>query len=177
MLSIAPLFLAALMYTPPSLPFAPLTEADVLEAPTRHIRTTDVAVGALLRRGYRYSSTFAALVKRLQRSDVIIYVEDVPRLPGALEGRLMMLPRVHGFRYLRIQLSLRGAPEDGIAVLGHELQHAVEVAEAMDVTDATALERLYQRIGIRFGPQIYDTVAAQETGRTVRRELGLGPVS
>ena len=175
MWSIAPLFLAALFYTPPPMPFAPLTEADVLDAPTRHVRTTDPAMVGLLRRGYRQSSTFAALVKRLQRSDVIVYVEDVPRLPGALEGRLMMLPRANGFRYVRIQLALRGAPEDSIGILGHELQHAVEVAEAMDVTDTARLEKLYQRIGVRSGPRIYDTIAAQETGKTVRRELGLGP--
>ena len=174
MLSFTPLLLASLLFARPALPFEPLTEAHVLEAPTRHIRSTDPAVRKLLRRGFRESSTFASLVMRLQRSDVIVYVEDVPRLPGALEGRMMMLPRVNGFRYVRIQLALRGAPEDGIAVLGHELQHAVEVAEAIDVTDGQGLAKLYQRIGLRSGPEVYDTVAAQQTGRTVRRELG-GP--
>jgi hypothetical protein len=172
MLSIAPLFLAALFYAPP-LPFEPLTEGDVLEAPTRHIRTTDHTVRRLMRRGYRESATFAALVRTLQRSDVIVYIEDVPRLPGALEGRMMMLPRAHGHRYVRIQIAMRGAPEDAIAVLGHELQHAVEVAEAVEVSDTDALARLYQRIGTRSGPHIYDTIAAQETGRNVRRELSL----
>jgi len=176
MLSVAPLFLAALFYTPP-MPFVPLTEADVIEAPTRHIRTTDPKLRDLLRRGFRQSSTFAGLMKRLQRTDVIVYVEDVPRLPGALEGRLMMLPRASGFRYVRIQLSLRGLPDDAIATLGHELQHAVEVADALDVTDTVALEKLYQRIGMRSGPRIYDTIAAQDAGRTVRRELGLAPTS
>ena len=83
----------------------------------------------------------------------------------------MMLPRVNGYRYVRIQLALRGAPEDSIAILGHELRHAVEVADAVEVSDTDALERLYQRIGIRGGPQVYDTTAAQETGRIVRREL------
>jgi len=176
MLSIAPLFLAALFFTP-SVPFAPLTEADVLDAPTRHIRSTDLGVRAMLQRGFRHSSTFAALVMRLQRSDVIVYIEAVPHLPGALDGRLMMLPRANSFRYLRIQLTPRSVPEEAIATLGHELQHAVEVAEAADVIDTKALERLYQRIGVRSGHQIYDTTAAQDTGRTVRRELGVGPTS
>src|SRR5690349_1433881 len=81
------------------------------------------------------------------------------------------LPRATGFRYVRIQLALRGAPEDAIAVLGHELQHAVEVAEAIDVIDAGGLEKLYRRIGVRSGPQVYDTIAAQELGKVVRREL------
>jgi hypothetical protein len=176
MVTIAPLMLAALLYAPP-LAFEPLTEAEVLEAPTRHVRTSEPALRKLLRRGFRESSTFAALVMRLQRSDVIVYVEDVPRLPGALEGRMMMLPRVNGFRYVRIQISLHGSPEDSIGVLGHELQHAAEVADAIEVADTGSLERLYQRIGIRNGPQVYDTTAAQEAGRTVRRELGIGPAS
>jgi hypothetical protein len=137
------------------------------------VRTTDRTVRQLLRRGYRESRTFADLVARLQRSDVIVYIEDVPRLPGALEGRMMMLPRAHGQRYVRIQIALRGSPEDAIAVLGHELQHAVEVADAVEVSDTAGLERLYQRIGLRSGPQVYDTVAAQEVGRNVRRELSV----
>ena len=171
MLSLAPLFLAALLYAPPSVTFVPLTEAAMLDAPTRHIRTTDQSMLRLLRRGFRASSTFASLVRRLHRSDVIVYVEDVPRLPGALDGRMMMLPRANGVRYVRIQLALRGAPEDAIAVLGHELQHAVEVAEAIDVIDAGGLEKLYRRIGVRSGPQVYDTIAAQELGKVVRREV------
>ena len=172
MLSIAPLFLFALFFAPP-LPFEPLTEGDVLEAPTRHIRTTDNSVRKLMRRGYRESRTFASLVMKLQRSDVIVYIEGVPRLPGALEGRMMVMPRAHGYRYVRIQIALRGSPEDSIALLGHELQHAVEVAEALEVIDTDSLARLYQRIGTRSGPHVYDTVAAQETGKNVRRELSL----
>lgn len=174
MLSIAPLLLAALFYAPP-MPFEPLTEADLLEAPTRHIRSTDAGVRKLIRRGFRESWTFAALVARIQRSDVIVYVEEVPRLPNALNGRMMMLPRVNGFRYIRIQLVSHGTPEDAIAVLAHELQHAVEVADAVEVIDTSGLERLYQRIGVRQGPQVYDTHAAQDMGRAVRRELGVGP--
>lgn len=172
MLSIAPLLLAALFFAPP-LPFEPLTEGDVLDAPTRHVRSTENSIRGLLRRGFRQSETFAGLVRRLQRSDVIVYIEDVPRLPGALEGRMMMLPRVNGYRYVRIQLALRGSPEDSIAVLAHELQHAVEVADAVEVVDNAGLSRLYQRIGVRAGPEVYDSDAAQQTGRTVRRELGL----
>ncbi|HET7697377.1 MAG TPA: hypothetical protein VFK57_16805 [Vicinamibacterales bacterium] len=173
MLPIAPLLLAGLLFSRPSLPFEPLTEAHVLDAPTRHIRASDTGVRSLLRRGFRNSPTFAALIMRLQRSDVIVYVEGVPRLPGALEGRMMMLPRVNGYRYVRIQIAPRGAPEDSIAVLGHELQHAVEIADAMEVIDSDGLERLYARIGVRSGPQVYDTNAAQQTGRVIRRELGV----
>ena len=169
MLSIAPLLLAALFLSP--LADAPFTESDLLDAPTRHIRSTDHSVRTLLRRGYRHSRTFADLLVRLQRSDVIVYIEDVPRLPASLDGRMMMLPRVHGHRYVRIQIARRGSREDAIAILAHELRHAVEVAEAVDVADDDGMARLYRRIGIQSGQRAYETVQAQDTGRMVRREL------
>jgi len=168
MLSFVPLVLSAMLAIPAA---APLTESAVLEAPTRHIRAMDSSMRTLLKRGFRGSSAFASLVRRLQYSDVIVYVEEVPRLPGALEGRMMMMPVANGHRYVRIQIALRGAPEDWLAVLGHELQHAVEIAEAYDVRDPAGMIRLYERIGTRGGDHVYDTVAAQEMGRTVRRQV------
>jgi hypothetical protein len=168
MLSLAPLLFSAFMT---GAPLAPLPESLALDAPTRHVRTTDRALGKLLTRGYRGSRTFAALITRLQQSDVLVYIEAVPRLPGAIDGRLMMLPRAHEYRYVRIEIALRGAPEDTIALIGHELRHALEVAEAPSVGDQDALARLYQRIGMTGGPHQYETLAAQETARTVRREL------
>src|SRR5215217_2024015 len=104
MLSFAHLLLAALLFAPPAV--ESLTESAVLEAPTRHIRTMDASIRSLLKRGYRRSPTFAALVTRLQQSDVLIYVEEVPRLPSAMEGRMMMLPGAHSHRYVRIQIAL-----------------------------------------------------------------------
>jgi hypothetical protein len=168
MLSLASLLVSALLGVSP---LAPLSERLALDAPTRHVRTTDRAISRLLARGYRRSPTLAGLITKLQHSDVFVYIEQVPRLPGALEGRLMMLPRAHDHRYVRIQIALRGAPEDTIALLGHELRHALEVAEAPSVGDQEGLARLYERIGITGGAHQYDTMAAQQTGRLVRKEL------
>jgi hypothetical protein len=172
MLSIAPLLLAATLFAPAA-PFEPLAESAVLDAPTRRIRTTDASMRKLIRRGFRESRTFQDLVTRLQRSDVIVYIEEVPRLPGALEGRMMMLPRAYAHRYVRIQITLRGSIDDGVALLGHELHHAVEVAEAVNVHDNDGLSRLYQRIGLRRSAHLYDTAGAQDAGRRIREELSL----
>jgi hypothetical protein len=172
MLSIAPLVLAAVLFAPTGEPFVePFTETALLDAPTRRVRSADHSIRKLLKRGYRQSSAFRDLLTRLQRSDVYVYIEEVPRLPGALEGRMMILPKAHGHRYVRIQVALRGSTDDGIALLGHELQHAVEIADAVDVSDEKGMEALYTRIGVRGGAHIYDTLAAQEMGRRIRREL------
>ena len=149
----------------------PLDTTALLESPKRHVRATDESMRRLLKSGHQRSPTFTALLKRLELSDVIVYVQAVDRLPGALEGRTVVLPPTHGVRYVRIQIALRGTPNDSIAVLGHELRHAVEVADAPDVIDTAGLAALYRRIGIDRGNNEFDTVAAQETGRRVAKEL------
>jgi hypothetical protein len=149
----------------------PLTADAVLESPNRHVRATQPGVSRMVRRGFEQSPTFAALMRRLEMSDLSVYIEEVPRLPAALEGRLVIQPPAHGFRYVRIQFAQRGSPSDVIALLGHELRHAVEVAEAMDVVDAPGLAALYRRIGLDHGGNLFDTIAAQETGRRVLKEL------
>ena len=165
------LFASLLLST--SFAFAPFDAGAALDSPNRHVRSQDRSVRHLLKRGFTYSPTFRNLMARLEVSDVIVYIEEVPRLPGALEGRMMILPNAHGYRYVRIQIAMRAAPDDAVAVLGHELQHALEVAQEPWVWDQATLAALYQRIGIRptGGHHVYDTRAAQEIGRIVRREL------
>lgn len=165
------MFLFASLLLTTSMIVAPLTASAALDSPYRHVRTQDRNVRHLLKRGFHRSPTFAQLMARLEHSDVLVYIEEVPRLPGGLDGRMMMLPTAHGQRYVRIQIVLRGAPDESVAILGHELQHAIEVAQASGVSDQAQLTALYQRIGMRGGPHVYDTIAAQEVGRVIRREL------
>ncbi len=48
----------------------------------------------------------------------------------------------------------------------------MEIAGAVEVRDAAAMIKLYQRIGhVSTGEHAYDTEAAQDMGRVVRREL------
>src|SRR5262245_37049675 len=126
MLSLVPLLMLAL---------APVPASVALDSPLRHVRGTIPYVDQLIKDGFHRSPTFAHLMSRIERSDVIVYVELVPTLPPAIEGRLLLMARAHDHRYLRIQIAARGMPDDTIALLGHELQHAAEVAEAPDVRD------------------------------------------
>jgi len=149
----------------------PISPSAALESPTRHIRSAFPYVNSLLRDGFYRSPTFARLVARLEHSDLIIYVELLPQMPAGVEGRLLMLPRAHDNRYVRIQIGLQGSETDAIALLGHELQHATELADAPLVTDMNAFVALYERIGQRSGWHQYETAAAQDAARQVRREL------
>jgi hypothetical protein len=161
--------------TPVSNP-APVVIARELEvlltAPDRRVRTTDARIQSLLVLGARRSRTFASLIAALNRTDVIVYIEPVSNLPATLAGRLMLLPEAAGQRYLRIQVGSLASSRDLISTIGHELQHALEIAEARGVRDQRALVRLYEQIG-RAGSAAhsYDTAAAQRAGRRVRTEL------
>lgn len=160
-------------------PSAPRSRAPVareridamLTAPTRHVRGLGTVAVDVLERGARRSYTFARLLDTIENSDVIVYVETAPDLSVSLAGRMMLAGSAHGQRYVRIQIA-PDTEENMIATLGHELQHAVEVAESPDVHDEDALAALYLRIGQMSGDRTsFDTVAAREVGRLVRSEL------
>ena len=57
-------------------------------------------------------------------------------------------------------------------MLGHELQHALEIAQAPGVQDEASMRRYYERAGAgRSHERGFETRAAQDAGRQVRLEL------
>ena len=126
----------------------------------------------VIEQGIKRSSTFAALVAALNRTRVIVYVQESRELPGGVDGHLAVTNGRNRQRYLRAQVLSGLGLDDTIAIVGHELQHALEVAEHDEVTDAKSLGELYRRIGIQAPHGRFDTAAAQATGKRVRVELG-----
>jgi hypothetical protein len=143
----------------------------LLSAADRRVRATDARLRSLVAEGLHRSRTFAALVTALNRTDVIVYIESVMVLPKGTMGRLALMPPAGEFRYLRVQIRADLARREAIALIGHELQHAMEIARATEVRDASSMIKLYERIGHASGEHAYDTEAAQDTGRIVRREI------
>jgi hypothetical protein len=144
----------------------------LLTSPDRRVRTVDRYLNDLLVVGVRRSATFGDLITRVNATDVIVYIEPVDHLPATIAGRLMLIPLAHRQRYLRIQVRTGLLPDDLISLIGHELRHALEIAESPDVRDERALITLYKRIGeAGSGLHAYDTRAAQDTGHQVRAEL------
>lgn len=146
-------------------------EAALLDAPTRHVRAETRDARRALGEGYRRSLTFASLVGRLQASDLTVYITTVQFLPQPLLGRSELIAAAGDTRYVRIDVLVAPNPDEMIAVVAHELQHALEIADAHEVMDQTALERLYRRIGISSGSEMFETVRAMTTERQVRKEL------
>jgi hypothetical protein len=136
-----------------------------------HVRPLQKAADGIIADGMARSATFRRLVNRLERSDVIVYVDLRPDMPPTVGGALRFLAKSTTHRFLRVQLNRAGSPLWHVALLGHELQHAVEVAEAEDVVSAEGLRALYRRIGVRTGIDTYDSMAARLAGFSVRDEL------
>jgi hypothetical protein len=138
------------------------------------IRPQDTRMKELLRDGYARSATFRALVNRIEASNLFVYVSFSPLMKASLAGKLTWMSRAGKFRYVRATINAEQNLDQMIATLAHELHHAVEVLEDDSVSDQRSLQELYKRIGrpSHTGTTAaWETVAAQETGLRVRREL------
>lgn len=140
-----------------------------------HVRITDGRLRAMFEAGLRSSSTFRALLSRLDESDVVVYLQPDVNAAFGLGGRLTFLSMVKGIRYVVVRVARLHSPIQQVAMIAHELQHAVEVAECPEIVDASSLFREYMRIGYVNGSTgsgvAFDTRAAMEAGARVTDEL------
>jgi hypothetical protein len=139
-----------------------------------HVRPQSREASLLLDQAAEASPLVARLLDDLERSDVVVYLTD--SMPGTFTGPASAL----GFvtvdgptRYLMIRVDfMRLLVSDRVVALGHELQHALEIAAAPEVRQESHLADLYRRIGWEVATDRFESEAAQTTSRTVRRQLG-----
>lgn len=136
-----------------------------------HVRVLDRRLDRLIDDAIGRSTTFAGLVERLEASDVIIYVDRVMTLPRALRAHIGLAGATGAVRYLRIELRLNMSDKETMATLGHELQHALEIAEARDVRSDAGVCALYHRIGEQREWLRFESQKADAIGRQVESEL------
>ena len=163
---------------------AVVISAPALEAASpvisTNLRPQDQRLTALIRAGSARSATLKSLIDRIEASRVIVYVAINPMMKPNLSGMLTWMTQAGGYRYVRVSISNDLTPDQMIATIGHELQHAVEVIEDETVSDEASLVALYRRIGQQSGsasPSRWETDAAQRTGFVVRKELASVPVT
>ena len=126
------------------------------------------------------SPTLRSLIDRIEHSDVVAYVSCDMRLQSRTAGRLSFVGAAAGIRYVQIQVGYIGTSIRQAALIGHELQHAVEVAEAPAMTDMATFDREYARIGFvnshtrDDGSRSYETTGAIKAGEQILRELRQG---
>jgi hypothetical protein len=126
----------------------------------------------LIEHGLERSETFRQLVRNLEESDVIAYVDVRSDMTPDRLGATRFLTRSASHRFVRIMINRDTDWWTQIAMLGHELQHANEIAQAREIGSAEDLRAFYQRVGIRVSGRTFDSEAAQRSGKVVRSEIG-----
>ena len=135
------------------------------------VRPLSAHAEKLLAEGMAGSATFRRMVNRIEASDVIVYVETRPDLRASVGGVMRFVTRSASHRFLLIQVNIAQVRHVQIAMLGHELRHALEVVEQPGIRTSDDLYRYYRQQGVRTGLGTLDSVAAQQAGYVVRHEL------
>jgi hypothetical protein len=141
-------------------------------AQDEHVRALDPWAVEALRLGIERSPTVRDLVAELEASDVIVHVETRAALPFSAVGTTRLSASTGSRRYVRIVLLRDPLPVNRVAVLGHELQHACEIARS-PARDASGMRLLFDAIG-RPAPgerAAYETEAAVKVTRVVWYEV------
>ncbi|MEW5981185.1 MAG: hypothetical protein AB1806_02310 [Acidobacteriota bacterium] len=138
-----------------------------------HTRPLTPGAAALIADAADRSSIIESLLQALERTDVVVYVSDQDNRSASMpQACLRWLSAAGGLRYVLVQIApWQTMPLERIAWLGHELQHALEIAQAPDVRDADGVARLYRRIGWEEGHNHFESDAARRIGDLVRDEL------
>lgn len=153
---------------------------DASEVPRIRIHR-DGRIEKIISEGIDASPTFRDVVNRLNRSDVVVYVRCQKDVSNREDGYLKFVGSAAGYRYLQAHIRYNTSRSHQIALIGHELFHAVEVADAPSVIDVSSFEREYARIGFisrtfRVGGGVaYDTHAAIDVGEQILREVNASP--
>lgn len=144
-----------------------------VSAQSPQVRPLDDVAEVAYQQGRRQSATFRSLIGELEQSDVIVHVVATRGLQAQVVGVTRFVAHQGNWRYIRIELSAALAPKSRISVLGHELQHALEIARS-GADSAGGVLTLYRTTGIK-APTLVDgweTTAAQDVERRIWRELG-----
>src|SRR5215471_10603687 len=144
------------------------TTAPTVEAPSPHVRPCDPLAVALLAPGTHSSSTFAELLRALDRvPDLVVYISTSAHLDH--RGSIVFASRAGGITYLLIRVSARQRDCDRVAVLAHEMTHALEIARANPpVTGDSELKRLFACIGTDSTGGRLESAAAVRAEQAVR---------
>ena len=123
------------------------------------------------------SPTIAHLVQQLQAARVFVFL-DTRVDPAVPTGQTSLLTSTAEGRYLHVVLNPALGINRRIELLGHELQHALEFADADDVHDSDSVRRHFTEIGRALGvpngrEASFETEAAREVEQQVRRDLAM----
>jgi hypothetical protein len=165
---------------PPNLPARaaasrPVSAAhlETFAAPRSPVVPLSTAAASLLLTATERSPLVNRLLRELGRSDVVVYVTNLKAWDRVGPRSYMtFLARDATQRYLLVRIDHRSLSQaERIALLGHELQHALEVAAAPEVRDIETMAWMFRRIGSEVAQNTFETRGARDVAHLIRREL------
>ena len=166
------------MFALSSLLLLPAAHARAQAAGYQRVRTDSRYLRLVVASGIERSPTFRRIVDRLEQSDVIVEVQCGHFTGSQRAGRTVLLSANANVRYVLVEVACWATTGPSLHMIGHELRHALEIAEAPWVVDGPTLSQLYQNIGFptlgtaareTFGE--FETENALEAGERVHHEL------
>ena len=152
---------------------AVLVAAPVLAGPENdRVRCLDAESRQLLDMVRTQSPTLRGMLERLEKSDMITFIRMAPMF-DRLRATTRIVSAVGHTRFVLVSITTLAPEVDRVLLLGHELRHAVELADAPWVRDDAGMIEMYQRIGWRESARAFETNAAVDAGRRVREEASL----
>lgn len=136
------------------------------------LRPLDSDARETLARLLARSPTARALVTELEQSDLIVHIQSVPMVTTGIAGMTRFAAARGGYRYVRITILQTLQADERAAILGHELQHACEIARST-ASDVDAVRALFQSIGhaVAGARDTFETQAASAVSVDVWMEL------
>ena len=147
---------------------------SVAASPMPRVRSTTPAIAAALVEAERRSPTFSALVRTIEGTDGIVYVERGTCRRGVHACLSHSVTSGGGFRFLWVLVDSVDDVVELMATIGHELRHAIEMLSEPSLKTAAAAYNFYSREAPT-SRLAFETAAAIRTGIVVAGELTRSP--
>jgi hypothetical protein len=140
------------------------------------LRPAEASAKALVADAVSRSAIVRDLADRLRGTDVVAYVRVGPCVEGARDSSIHFMGRSKYERFMVIRINETLSPDRQVALVGHELQHAVDMAKTSWITDPVRMQQYFALVGWKLGyPEHgFETLSALQTERNVGRELATG---
>ncbi len=137
------------------------------------LRPAEASAAALVADAVSRSAIVRDLAGRLRGTDVVAYVRVGPCVEGERDSSIHFIGRSRYDRFMVIKINETLSPDRQIALVGHELQHAVDMAQASWITDSARMQQYFLVSGWKLGyPEPgFETFSALQTERKIAQEL------
>lgn len=138
-----------------------------------HLRPAEPSANALVADALDRSTVIRDLAAQLDRTDVVAYVRIARHVDSGRPSSIHFLGRSPYSRYMVILVDEALTPDRQIALIGHELQHAVDMADADWITDSLRMDQYFTLCGwkLSYPEHGFETLSALRTERRVGQEL------